>query len=172
MKASRSQVARCGEGQMVCSRRILVLATGMGGGNWPPLAAVTLGLHRTGHAVTCYGDATIGRDFAAAAAGVEAVPAEHNLRTFIVRWQEAGGVGPSPLRTWAEASAPSVGSLATDFQPQALVSELFTIRKRPRGSPAVCRDKMPSLRRAHGSRNSWTRTLKKEVVRVSRYSKD
>ncbi len=112
---------------MACSRRILVLATGIGGGNWPPLAAVTVGLYRTGHLVRCYGDATIARDFAAAATGVEVVPAEHNLRTFIVRWQEAGGLGPSPLRTWAEACAPSVRSFATDFQPQAIVSELFTV---------------------------------------------
>ena len=122
------------------SRRILVLATGMGGGNWPPLATVTIGLHRIGHIVKCYGDATIARDLAAAAAGVEVVSAEDNLRTFIARWREAGGLGPSPLRTWADACLPSVRSVAAGFHPQAIVSELFTVElarltKTERGIP-------------------------------------
>src|SRR5262249_31939794 len=52
-------------GPMVSAKRILVLASAMAG-DWPPLAAVTMGLHQAGHAVLCFGDPAIAQDFAAA----------------------------------------------------------------------------------------------------------
>ena len=44
---------------MASAKRILVLGTSARGGDWPPLAAVTVGLHQTGHAVQCFGDPAI-----------------------------------------------------------------------------------------------------------------
>jgi hypothetical protein len=59
---------------MASPQRILVLGTSHGGGNWPPLAAVIVGLHQAGHAVQCFGDPAIAHDLAAAAITVPVVP--------------------------------------------------------------------------------------------------
>lgn len=112
---------------MGSSQRILVLATSTGGGNWPPRAALTIGLHRAGHTVKCVGDTAVGQDLASAAVGVDVVQAEVPLGTFFARWRAAGASGPLPLREWADACAPAVRSLVRDFQPGGVVSELFTV---------------------------------------------
>jgi hypothetical protein len=51
---------------MASPQRILVLGASFGGGDWPPLAAVTVGLHQAGHAVQCFGDPAIAQEFASA----------------------------------------------------------------------------------------------------------
>lgn len=112
---------------MASPQKILVLATSTGGGNWPPLAAVTVGLHQAGHVVQCFGDTAIAQDFAAAGIAVDVVPAEDTLGTFLARWRAAGASGPSPFRTWAEACLPAVRSLVSDFRPRVLLSEIFTM---------------------------------------------
>jgi hypothetical protein len=55
--------------------RILVLGTSFGGGDWPPLAAVTVGLSKAGQAARCFGDRCIAHDFASAAGTI--VLADH-----------------------------------------------------------------------------------------------
>ncbi len=90
---------------MASPQRILVLGTSTGGGNWPPLAAVTVGLHQAGHAVQCFGDAAIAQDFASAAIAVDVVPAEDTLGTFLARWRAAGASGPSPFRVRYQENA-------------------------------------------------------------------
>ncbi len=112
---------------LVSPQKILVLATSTGGGNWPPLAAVTVGLHQAGYAVQCFGDPGIAQDFAAAAITVDVAQAEDTLATFLTRWSAAGASGPSPFREWAEACLPAVRSLVSNFRPRALVSEIFTM---------------------------------------------
>ena len=79
---------------MASPQRILVLGTSFGGGDWPPLAAVTMGLHQAGHAVQCLGDPTIAQGFASTAMAVEVVPLEDTLGPFIARWRAAGASGP------------------------------------------------------------------------------
>jgi UDP:flavonoid glycosyltransferase YjiC (YdhE family) len=103
---------------MASAKRILVLGTSARGGDWPPLAAVTVGLHQAGHAVQCFGDPAIAQEFAAAGIAVEVVPAEDTLAR--------GAFGPRPLRVWAEACLPAVCALVRDFRPQVVVSQLFT----------------------------------------------
>ena len=83
---------------MVSPQRILVLGTSHGGGNWPPLAAVIVGLHQAGHAVQCFGDPAIAHDLASAAVAVEVVSAQDPLSTFIARWRAAGDVGDPCIR--------------------------------------------------------------------------
>lgn len=112
---------------MVFPQRILVLGTSHGGGNWSPLAAVTVGLHQAGHAVQCFGDAAIAHDFAAAGVTVPVVPAADTLTTFIARWRAAGDSGPSPFRAWANACMPAVRTLVHEFRPQVVLSEPFTM---------------------------------------------
>ena len=106
---------------MASPQRILVLGTSAGGGDWPPLAAVTVGLHQAGHAVQCFGDPAIAQEFASAGIAVEVVQAEAHLRP-----GSHGASGPLPLRVWAEACLPVVCALARDFRPQVVVSQLFT----------------------------------------------
>jgi UDP:flavonoid glycosyltransferase YjiC (YdhE family) len=112
---------------MASAKRILVLGTSARGGDWSPLAAVTVGLHQGGHAVQCFGDASIAQDFASAGIAVEVVPAEDTLGTFTARWRATGASGPTPLRVWAEACLPSIRSLVRDFRPQVVLSQLFTM---------------------------------------------
>src|SRR5262249_21379136 len=112
-------------GPMASAKRILVLAAALAG-DWPPLAAVTVGLHQAGHAVQCSGDPAIAGDFAAAGIAVEVVPAEDPLGTFTAQWRATGASGPLPLRVWADACWPAVCALVSAFKPQAVVSQLFT----------------------------------------------
>ncbi len=81
---------------MASTKRILVLGTAARGGDWPPLAAVTVGLHQAGHVVQCFGDPAIAQAFTAAGLAIEVVPAADTLGTFTARWQAAGAPGPPP----------------------------------------------------------------------------
>jgi UDP:flavonoid glycosyltransferase YjiC (YdhE family) len=112
---------------MASPQRILVLATATGGGDWPPLAAVTVGLHQAGHAVQCFGDPTIAQAFASTAIAVAVVPAEDILDAFFARWRAAGVSGPAPLRAWADACVPAVRALVLDFAPCVVLSQLYTM---------------------------------------------
>jgi hypothetical protein len=107
---------------MAFPQRILVLGTSHGGGNWPPLAAVIVGLHQAGHVVQCFGDPAIAQDLASAAVAVEVVSAPDPLGTFIARWRAAGDSGPSPFRAWAQACAPAVYTLVREFRPRGMGS--------------------------------------------------
>src|SRR5262245_3076390 len=103
---------------MASAKRILALGTSARGGDWPPLAAVTVGLHQAGHAVQCFGDPAIARDFASAGLAIEVMPAEAAL--------PPAGSGLPPFQVWAEACLPAVCALTRDFRPQGVVSHLFT----------------------------------------------
>ena len=108
------------------SRRILVLGTSFGGGNWPPLAAVAVGLHEAGDTVLCFGDSSIAAEVGLAGIPINVVPAEASLGSFASEWRAAGEKGLSPFRAWADACMPAVRKLVSDFRPQILVSEIFT----------------------------------------------
>jgi hypothetical protein len=112
---------------MTSAKRILVLGTSAGGGDWPPLAAVTVGLHQAGHTVQCFGDPAIAQDFASAGIAVEVVPAEEPLGPFMARWQSTGAAGPRASRVWADACLPAVCALVRAFRPQLVLSQLFTM---------------------------------------------
>jgi UDP:flavonoid glycosyltransferase YjiC (YdhE family) len=110
---------------MASPKRILVLAATLAG-DWPPLAAVTVGLHQAGHAVQCFGDPAIARDFASAGIAVEVRLAEDPLGTFTARWHATGASGSRPEPVWADACWPAVCALVSAFSPQVVVSQLFT----------------------------------------------
>src|SRR5919109_3767369 len=108
-------------GPMASAKRILVLGTSAGGGDWLLLAAVTVGLHQAGHAVQCFGDPAIAQDFAAAGIAIEVVPAEDPLGPFTACWQTTGASGPRPSRAWADACLPAVCALVSAFRPQVVL---------------------------------------------------
>src|SRR5262249_59161307 len=95
-------------GPMASPKRILVLGTPVGGGDWPPLAAVTVGLHQAGHAVRCFGDPVIAQDFASAGIAIVVMLAEDPLGTFMARWHTTGASRPRPEPGWADACLPAV----------------------------------------------------------------
>jgi UDP-glucoronosyl and UDP-glucosyl transferase len=112
---------------MASPKRILVLGTSHGGGDWPPLAAVTVGLHQAGHAVQCFGDAAIAHDCASMAIPVEVGQAADSLGALMARWRAAGASGPPPLRVWADACWPAVRVLVSAFRPELVLSQFFTM---------------------------------------------
>jgi hypothetical protein len=118
-------------------QRILVVGTSFGGGNWPPLAAVTVGLVKAGHAVQCFGDRVIADDFSSAASPIDVVQANATLGAFMARWVSADDTGPSPFRAWAEACLPAVRAQVRDFEPQLVLSEIFTAEL-ARLTKAIC----------------------------------
>ena len=110
---------------MASPKRILVLGTSHGGGDWPPLAAVTVGLHQAGHAVQCFGDAAIAHDCASMAIPVEVGEAADALGALMAQWRAAGAAGPPPLRVWADTCLPAVRALVSEFRPELVVSQFF-----------------------------------------------
>ena len=91
---------------MASAKRILVLGTSVGGGDWPPLAAVTVGLHQAGHAVQCFGDPSIAQEFTAAGIAIEVVPAKDPLAPFTAWWQGTGVQGLSRGRGGRKPACP------------------------------------------------------------------
>jgi UDP:flavonoid glycosyltransferase YjiC (YdhE family) len=125
---------------MTSVKRILVLGDSGMAGDWPPLAAVTVGLHQAGHAVQCFGDPAIAQNFALAGIAVEVMPAENTLGAFTARWRATGASGPRPEPVWAEACWPSVRSLVRDFRPELVLSQLFTMElaRRTKAACGLC----------------------------------
>src|SRR5215831_3260466 len=114
-------------GSMASPKRTLVLGTSHGGGDWTPLAAVTVGLHQAGHAVQCFGDPAIAQDCASMAISIEVGQAADSLGALMARWRAAGPSGPPPLREWADACWPAVRALVSEFRPELVLSQLFTV---------------------------------------------
>jgi UDP-glucoronosyl and UDP-glucosyl transferase len=102
-----------------------------------------MALHHAGHAVLCLGDDAIATEFSSAKIPVEAVQLEATLDTFMARWRIAQYAGPAPFRPWADACLTMIRELVRDFDPQLLLSEIFTgelarITKRACGIPWCC----------------------------------
>ena len=108
------------------SRRILIVGTSMGGGDWVPLATVMIGLHQAGHSVRCFADPTIARDCAWASVPFDVVPEDEALPAYFARWRAAGATGPSPLLPWATAHLALIRSLVAEFRPEVVPSQLCT----------------------------------------------
>src|SRR5262245_17795814 len=132
---------------MASAKRILVLGTSQGGGDWPPLAAVTVGLHQAGHAVQCFGDPAIAQDCASMAIPVEVGPAADAVGTLMAQWRAAGASGPPPLRAWADACWPAVRALVSAFRPELVLSQFFTMEL-ARLTKAACGLRMSLARSA------------------------
>ena len=106
--------------------RILVLGSSHGGGDWPPLAAVAVGLHQAGHSVLCFGDRAVAQDCASIGIPVEVGQAADSLDALMAPWRAAGASSPPPFRMWADACLPAIKAIAEDFRPELVLSQLFT----------------------------------------------
>ena len=122
---------------MATSRKILVLGVSSAGGDWPPLAAVVLGLSQRGHSVRCFADGRIAMTLRDTAVVVDAVRPDVSLRSYVIRWNEqvtatesaAAGYIPivTPLAEWSADTMPTICDLISQFQPEVLLSQLMTM---------------------------------------------
>src|SRR5262245_59197394 len=125
------------EKHMAASKKVLALGLSSAGGDWPPLAAVVLGLSQRGHRVRYFADATIATALRPTGVVVDAVPSEAELRSYVIRWNErAAAAGPSavgyipivtPLTEWSTDTLPTVCDLVSQFQPNVMLSQLLTM---------------------------------------------
>ncbi len=65
--------------------KVLALGLSTAGGDWPPLAAVVLGLSQRGHSVRYFADATIATDLRHTGVVVNAVRPEAALQSYVIR---------------------------------------------------------------------------------------
>jgi UDP:flavonoid glycosyltransferase YjiC (YdhE family) len=122
---------------MAAIKKVLALGLSSAGGDWPPLAAVVLGLSQRGHGLRCFADATIAKALSHTGVVVDAVRPEAELRSYVIRWDEkVAAVGPSavgyipivtPLTEWSADSVPTVCDLVSQFQPDVMLSQLLTM---------------------------------------------
>jgi hypothetical protein len=123
---------------MAASKKVLALGlAASGGGDWPSLAAVVLGLSQRGHRVHYFADAPIATALRHTEIVVAAVRPEATLRSYMIRWNErVAAAGPSaagyiplvtPLTEWSTDSLPTVCDLIAQFQPDVMLSQFFTI---------------------------------------------
>jgi hypothetical protein len=118
-------------------KRVLALGTSSTGGDWPPVAAVALGLHQRGHSVRYFADSLIATALRHTGLVVDAVPPEAELLPYVIRWSEqVTAAGPSaegtlpittPLTEWSVNCVPMVYDLVSQLKPDLLLSQLFTI---------------------------------------------
>jgi hypothetical protein len=85
-----------------------------------------IGLHRAGHSTKCLGDDAIEKELAPIGIPVEATSQEAGLSAFMADWRSRQNVGPAPFREWASACMPRVRDVVSEWQPDLLLSELFT----------------------------------------------
>jgi UDP:flavonoid glycosyltransferase YjiC (YdhE family) len=119
------------------TRKVLALGLSSAGGDWPPLAAVVLGLSQRGHNVRCFADAAIATALRHTRVVVDAVHPEAELRSYVIRWDErVAAAGPSaigyipivtPVTEWSADSVPTVCNLISQFQPDVVLSQLLTM---------------------------------------------
>ena len=121
---------------MAARKKVLALSLSSAGGDWPPLAAVVLGLAQRGHSVRYFADATIATALQHTGVMVDTVSPEAELRSYMIRWNERVAAGPSaagyvpivtPLAEWSADCVPTVCDLIAQWQPDVILSQFFTM---------------------------------------------
>ena len=117
--------------------KVLALGLSSAGGDWPPLAAVVLGLSQRGHSVRYFADTTIATALRGTAVVVDAVRPEAALRSYVIRWNERVAAAArsavefipivTPLTEWSAETLPTVCDLVSQFQPDIMLSQLLTM---------------------------------------------
>jgi UDP:flavonoid glycosyltransferase YjiC (YdhE family) len=122
---------------MAANKKVLALGlAASGGGDWPSLAAVVLGLSQRGYRVRYFADAPIATALRHTDVVVDAMRPEATLRSYMLRWNErVAAAGPSaagyiplvtPVTEWSADSLPTVCDLIAQFQPDVMLSQFFT----------------------------------------------
>ncbi len=129
--------------KLATPRRVLALASGGNGGDFPPVAGIALGLAARGHAVRFLGDRAIAAALAGTGAETVVIDPGHEWLACLRRWREADGRDgraappPFPLPEWSADVTPLALRAAAEFAPGLILSTLFCSELASRTSAAT-----------------------------------
>jgi len=108
----------------------VAIISARGGGDWPSVVALAVGLHNRGHSVCLVCDRTT--EAAVRGAGLTTIcvpPAleQPDIRVAIARSPVIGAETPNPLTEWAQVCAPAIRAQVQARQPMALLSSLLCL---------------------------------------------
>jgi UDP:flavonoid glycosyltransferase YjiC (YdhE family) len=113
---------------------IVVLISVRGGGDWPPVVALAVGLHARGHAVCLVCDTSTAVAVRSTGLPIGCLPPELEqgdirlrLRHLRASGQAIGPATPNPLVEWAQVCAPAIRATLQARQPSVLISSLFCL---------------------------------------------
>lgn len=111
---------------------VVALVSARGGGDWPPVVALVVGLHERGHAVCLVCDGSIQASVRATGLPTVCIPPgfeQGDIRAtyhrLTVRGGEIGPETPNPFVEWAEVCAPAMRACIEAHTPTVLLSSLF-----------------------------------------------
>src|SRR5713226_10038936 len=116
------------EARVARRHSIVALISARGGGDWPSVVALALGLHDRGHVVSLVCDRST--EAAVRSTGVPTIcvpPAleQGDIRMAIARSPEIGPETPNPLVEWAQACAPPMRAHIQPRRPIVLLGSLL-----------------------------------------------
>ena len=109
---------------------IVALISARGGGDWPAVVALAVGLHKRGHAVSLVCDTST--EAASHSTGLLTIcvrPAleQGDIRLAIARSAEIGPETPNPLTGWGRVCAPSLQARIQPHKPMILLGSLLCL---------------------------------------------
>ena len=108
----------------------VALISARGGGDWPSVVALAVGLHNRGHAVCLVCDRSTEKAVRDTGLVTICVPPDleqPDIREAIARNPEIGAETPNPLVEWAQVCAPAMRAHIEPRKPTILLSSLFCL---------------------------------------------
>jgi UDP:flavonoid glycosyltransferase YjiC (YdhE family) len=109
---------------------IVALISARGGGDWPPVVALAVGLHNRGHAVHLVCDRSTEAAVRPTSVPTICVPPaleQGDIRVAIARTADISSETPNPLVEWAQMCAPSMVAPIQQHKPAVLLSSLLCL---------------------------------------------
>jgi hypothetical protein len=106
----------------------VAIISARGGGDWPSVVPLTVGLHNRGHTVCLVCDRATEPAVRATGLPIICVPPaleQPDIRQAIARSPEIGPETPNPLTEWAQGSAPGIRAQMQARKPMVLLSSLL-----------------------------------------------
>jgi UDP:flavonoid glycosyltransferase YjiC (YdhE family) len=110
---------------------LVAIISARGGGDWPSVVALAVGLHNRGHAVGLVCDqatAAAVRDTGLSTICVPPALEQPDIRLAIARSPQIGPETPNPLTEWAQVCAPAIRGQIQARRPLVLLSSLLCMR--------------------------------------------
>ena len=107
---------------------LVAIISARGGGDWPSVVALAVGLHNRGHTVGLICDRSteaLVRDTGLPTTCVPSALEQPDIRLAIARSPEIGAETPNPLTEWAQACAPAIRAQIQARKPVVLLSSLL-----------------------------------------------
>src|SRR5262245_43183212 len=107
---------------------LVAIISARGGGDWPSVVALAVGLHNRGHTVGLICDRAteaLVRDTGLPTTCVPSALEQPDIRLAIARSPEIGAETPNPLTEWGQACAPAIRAQIQARKPLMLLSSLL-----------------------------------------------